>query len=66
MTDRQSRIAALHAAAKERILILDGSWGVMFQRMELTEKDYRFSVAVELIVTSRQFREIRGRQYADN
>lgn len=38
---RQDRIAALHAAAKERILMLDGSWGVMFQRMELEENDYR-------------------------
>ncbi|MEO0607107.1 MAG: homocysteine S-methyltransferase family protein [Pseudomonadota bacterium] len=41
MTDRQARIAALHAAAKERILLLDGSWGVMFQRMGLEEADYR-------------------------
>ena len=38
---RPERIAALHTAAKERILILDGSWGVMFQRMGLTEDDYR-------------------------
>jgi 5-methyltetrahydrofolate--homocysteine methyltransferase len=38
---RQQRIAALKAAAKERILILDGSWGVMFQKMGLEEKDYR-------------------------
>ncbi len=41
MTDRQNRIAALKAAARERILILDGSWGVMFQRMGLNEADYR-------------------------
>ncbi|MEL7232142.1 MAG: homocysteine S-methyltransferase family protein [Pseudomonadota bacterium] len=41
MTDRQSRIAALRAAAKERILILDGAWGAMFQRMGLTEEDFR-------------------------
>ncbi|MEM6535611.1 MAG: homocysteine S-methyltransferase family protein, partial [Pseudomonadota bacterium] len=32
---------ALKAAAKERILMLDGSWGVMFQRMRLEEDDYR-------------------------
>ena len=38
---RPNRIKALHAAAKHRILILDGSWGVMFQRMGLTEADYR-------------------------
>ncbi len=38
---RQERIAALKAAAKERVLILDGSWGVMIQRRELDEADYR-------------------------
>lgn len=38
---RQERIAKLKASAKERVLILDGSWGVMFQRMGLTEEDYR-------------------------
>ena len=32
---RSDRIARLHAAAKERILVLDGSWGVMIQRREL-------------------------------
>ena len=41
MTERTKRIAALHAAAKNRILMLDGSWGVMFQRMGLEEEDYR-------------------------
>ena len=38
---RQDRIKALKAAAKERVLILDGSWGVMFQKRGLTEADYR-------------------------
>lgn len=38
---RQKRIAALKTAAKERILILDGSWGVMIQRKGLEEGDYR-------------------------
>ena len=38
---RQDRIAALKAAARERVLILDGSWGVMFQKRGLTEADYR-------------------------
>jgi 5-methyltetrahydrofolate--homocysteine methyltransferase len=38
---RQDRIAALKAAAKERVLILDGSWGVMFQKRGLAEADYR-------------------------
>lgn len=38
---RQERIAALKAASKERVLILDGSWGVMFQKKGLTEADFR-------------------------
>ena len=38
---RADRIAALKAAAKERILILDGSWGVMIQKETLSEEDYR-------------------------
>ena len=38
---RAARIAALKAAAKQRILILDGSWGVMIQKRGLTEDDYR-------------------------
>jgi 5-methyltetrahydrofolate--homocysteine methyltransferase len=38
---RADRIAALKAAAKERILILDGSWGVMIQKRGLDEADYR-------------------------
>jgi hypothetical protein len=33
---------------------------------KLEANDYRFSVAVETIVTSRQFREIRGREYTYN
>ena len=41
MTSRAERIAALKAAAQERILILDGSWGVMIQRRGLAEADYR-------------------------
>jgi 5-methyltetrahydrofolate--homocysteine methyltransferase len=38
---RQERIAKLKQTAKERVLILDGSWGVMFQKMGLQESDYR-------------------------
>jgi len=41
MTSRQDRIAALKKIAKERILILDGSWGVMFQKKGLQEEDFR-------------------------
>ena len=41
LTTRSGRIAALKAAAKVRVLILDGSWGVMFQKKGLTEADYR-------------------------
>ena len=38
---RQERIAVLKAAAKERVLVLDGSWGVMIQKRGLSEADYR-------------------------
>ena len=38
---RTERIAALHQAARERILVLDGSWGVMIQRRGLDEADFR-------------------------
>ncbi len=38
---RANRIAKLKAISKERILILDGSWGVMFQKKKLDEADYR-------------------------
>ena len=38
---RNERIAALHDAAKKRILILDGGMGTMVQRHKLKEEDYR-------------------------
>src|ERR1700740_920493 len=38
---RTERIAALKAAAKERVLILAASGGVMIQRRALDEQDYR-------------------------
>lgn len=38
---RAARIAALKAAAKQRILILDGAWGVMIQKRKLEEADFR-------------------------
>lgn len=38
---RADRIAALHQAAAVRILVLDGSWGVMIQRRDLSEADFR-------------------------
>ncbi len=38
---RPERIAALHTAARERVLILDGSWGVMIQLRKLEEEDFR-------------------------
>ena len=38
---RADRIAALHEAARERILVLDGSWGVMIQLLKLEEADFR-------------------------
>ncbi|MDX8392450.1 MAG: methionine synthase, partial [Mariprofundaceae bacterium] len=37
----QSRIARLHQALGERILILDGAMGTMIQRHKLEEADYR-------------------------
>lgn len=39
--NRQERIAKLKEIAKQRVLILDGSWGVMIQKMGLDEADYR-------------------------
>jgi len=39
--NRAERIAALKAAARERVLVLDGSWGVMIQKEGLGESDYR-------------------------
>jgi 5-methyltetrahydrofolate--homocysteine methyltransferase len=41
VSGRSERIAALREAARERILVLDGSWGVMIQRRGLTEADFR-------------------------
>ncbi len=43
MTTHPSRRAAeaLIAAARQRILVLDGSWGVMLQRQQLTEAQFR-------------------------
>jgi 5-methyltetrahydrofolate--homocysteine methyltransferase len=38
---RALRIEALKTAARERILVLDGSWGVMIQRLGLSEADFR-------------------------
>jgi 5-methyltetrahydrofolate--homocysteine methyltransferase len=38
---RQQRISAMKDAARERILILDGSWGVMIQKLGLDEGDFR-------------------------
>ena len=38
---RAQRIEKLHQIAKERVLVLDGSWGVMIQKRGLVEADYR-------------------------
>ena len=38
---REARTAALLQAMRERILVLDGSWGVLIQGYGLTEADYR-------------------------
>jgi 5-methyltetrahydrofolate--homocysteine methyltransferase len=39
--NRSERIATLRKVAKERILILDGSWGVLLQKKGLAEEDFR-------------------------
>ncbi len=41
MTDFSSRIEALHQAARQRILILDGAMGTMIQNRKLKDADYR-------------------------
>lgn len=38
---RADRITALHAAARDRILVLDGAWGAMIQRLGLGEAAFR-------------------------
>jgi 5-methyltetrahydrofolate--homocysteine methyltransferase len=38
---RKQRIDAFKAAAQQRILILDGSWGVLLQKKGLVEADFR-------------------------
>ncbi|MEO7741756.1 MAG: methionine synthase [Usitatibacter sp.] len=38
---RPARIAALHEALKQRILVLDGAMGTMIQQYSLTEAQYR-------------------------
>ncbi len=39
--DRAARIKWLKEEAKKRILLLDGSWGVMIQGYKLSEEDFR-------------------------
>src|ERR1700742_1755170 len=39
--DRDARIAWMKAEAKKRLLLLDGSWGVMIQGFKLGEDDFR-------------------------
>ncbi|HQT53499.1 MAG: homocysteine S-methyltransferase family protein [Phenylobacterium sp.] len=41
MSLRSERIEKLKQISRERVLILDGSWGVMFQKRKLDEADYR-------------------------
>ncbi len=38
---REARIAALHEAAAQRILVLDGAWGAKIQELRLTEEEFR-------------------------
>jgi len=39
--DRNARLAWMKAEAKKRLLLLDGSWGVMIQGFRLGEDDFR-------------------------
>ena len=39
--DRQARIRWMKEEAQKRILLLDGSWGVMIQGYGLSEADFR-------------------------
>ena len=41
MSPRSERIEKLKQISRKRVLILDGSWGVMFQKRKLDEADYR-------------------------
>src|SRR5574341_647255 len=41
MTDRQTRLAQLRAALRQRILVLDGAMGTMIQSYRLEERDFR-------------------------
>ncbi|MBR7620813.1 homocysteine S-methyltransferase family protein [Phenylobacterium sp. 20VBR1] len=41
MSPRSERIEKLKQISRERVLILDGSWGVMFQKRKLDEAAYR-------------------------
>src|SRR5437773_10495675 len=41
LATRPARIAALHDALKQRILVLDGAMGTMIQRYSLSEAQYR-------------------------
>src|SRR6201995_4736 len=39
--DRSARLTWMHEEAKKRLLLLDGSWGVMIQGYKLSEDDFR-------------------------
>ncbi|WP_417548662.1 homocysteine S-methyltransferase family protein, partial [Marinobacter segnicrescens] len=41
MTDRATRLAQLHQALKERIVVLDGGMGTMIQNEKLDEAAFR-------------------------
>ena len=41
IAQRPARLAALHDALKQRILVLDGAMGTMIQRYGLSEEQYR-------------------------
>jgi 5-methyltetrahydrofolate--homocysteine methyltransferase len=41
MSVRSARLDWMHREAKKRLLLLDGSWGVMIQGFQLKEEDFR-------------------------
>jgi len=52
--DRSARIAWMQEEAKKRLLLLDGSWGVMIQGYKLGEDDSGGSASAIILRTARQ------------
>ena len=48
------RTSLLHAAASNRILVLDGAMGTMIQQHRLTEEDFRVSASPSIPIRSKE------------